>query len=93
MRTGTPTLPPEAKGLSTAVISDALDALHLPGSVLGVSHIAGVKRVFGPAFTGQYIPVDADAPGTVGDYLDDTPVGALLGAGKDVSVAEEHRPR
>jgi regulator of RNase E activity RraA len=50
----------------------------MPGSVLGVSHIAGVQRAFGPAFTVQYIPVDADAPGTVGDYLDDTPVDAVV---------------
>jgi regulator of RNase E activity RraA len=78
MSTRTTTLAPEARGLSTAAISDALDALRLPGIVLGVGHIAGVKRVFGPAFTVQYIPVDVNAPGTVGDYLDDTPVGAVV---------------
>ena len=61
--------PAEAKDLSTAEISDALDALHLSGSVLGIGHIAGAKRLFGPAFTVQYVPVDAEAPGTVGDYL------------------------
>jgi hypothetical protein len=37
-----------------------------------------VKREFGPVFTVQYVPVDVDAPGTVGDSLDDTPVGAVV---------------
>ena len=71
-------LPPEAKDLSTAEVSDALDALRLPGSVLGIGHVAGGKRVLGPAFTVQYVPVDTEAPGTVGDYLDDTPTGAVV---------------
>lgn len=71
-------LPAEVSLLSTAEISDALDALRLPGSVLGVGHIAGNKRLFGPAFTVRYAPVDVMRPGTVGDYLDDTPEGAVV---------------
>jgi regulator of RNase E activity RraA len=78
MKTEQPVVPPEAKDLSTAEISDALDALRLPGSALGIGHIAGRKQVFGPAFTVQYVPVDIAAPGTVGDYLDDTPPGAVV---------------
>ena len=71
-------LPPKAKQLTTAEISDTLDALRLPGSVLGIGHVAGGKRVFGPAFTVQYIPIDTGSPGTVGDYLDDAPAGAVV---------------
>lgn len=69
---------PAAAELSTAEISDALDALRLPGSALGIAHIAGGKRIFGPAYTVRYGPVDQAAPGTVGDYLDDTPPGAVV---------------
>jgi len=70
--------PPEAKQLTTAEISDTLDAMRLPGSVLGIGHVAGGKQVFGPAFTVQYVPVQTVSPGTVGDYLDDTPAGAVV---------------
>ena len=69
---------PAAANLSTAEISDALDALRLPGSALGIGHIAGAKRIFGPAYTVRYGPVDQAAPGTVGDYLDDTPAGTVV---------------
>jgi regulator of RNase E activity RraA len=71
-------IPAGAHELSTAEISDALDALRLPGSVLGISHVAGRARVFGPAFTVRYAPVDVAQPGTVGDYLDDTPEGSVV---------------
>ena len=73
-----PALPQGASELSTAEISDALDALRLPGSVLGVAHVAGQARICGRAFTVQYAPVDTGSPGTVGDYLDDTPAGAVV---------------
>src|SRR3954454_14266643 len=78
MKIERPFAPPGAEDLSTAEISDALDALRLPGSAPGIGHVAGGKRVFGPAFTVQYVPVDTAAPGTVGDYLDDTPPGAVV---------------
>lgn len=71
-------IPAGARELSTAEISDALDALRLPGSVLGIGHVAGRKRVFGPAFTVRYAPVDVAKPGTVGDYLDDTTEGSVV---------------
>lgn len=71
-------LPADVSQLSTAEISDALDALRLPGSVLGVAHVAGRRRLFGPAYTVRYAPVDAMNPGTVGDYLDETPEGAIV---------------
>ncbi len=71
-------LPAGVSQLSTAEVSDALDAMRLPGSVLGVGHVAGRKRLFGPAYTVRYAPVDTTNPGTVGDYLDETPEGAVV---------------
>lgn len=71
-------IPDGARELSTAEVSDALDALRLPGSVLGIGHVAGRARVFGPAYTVRYAPADVAQPGTVGDYLDDTPEGAVV---------------
>lgn len=73
-----PVIPEGSHELSTAEISDALDALRLPGSALGIRHITGQARVFGPAFTVRYGPVDTASPGTVGDYYDDTPAGAVV---------------
>ncbi len=70
-------LPTEVIQLSTAEVSDALDALRLPGSALGIGHVAGRKRMFGPAYTVRYAPVDTLDPGTVGDYLDDMSAGAI----------------
>ena len=71
-------LPAAVAELSTAEVSDALDAYGLPGSALGIGHIAGRTRLFGPAFTVRYVPVDSADPGTVGDYLDDVPAGAIV---------------
>jgi regulator of RNase E activity RraA len=67
----------QAASLTTAEISDALDYFRLPGSVLGIHQIAGPQRIFGIAFTVRFAPVDAGKPGTVGDYLDDIPQGAV----------------
>lgn len=66
-----------AQSLSTAEISDALDYFRLPGSALGVQPMAGPARIVGCAFTVRFGPVDLGAPGTVGDYLDDMPPGAV----------------
>ncbi|PLP96460.1 RraA family protein [Cupriavidus pauculus] len=66
-----------AGALSTAEISDALDYLKLPGSALGIGLQAGEPRIFGQAFTVAFVPVDTATPGTVGDYLDDIPEGAV----------------
>ncbi|MCZ2495844.1 RraA family protein [Xylophilus sp. Kf1] len=69
---------PAVRSLSTAEISDALDALRLPGSALGIRHIAGARKLIGPAFTVRLIPVSLSAPGTVGDFIDDVPAGAVV---------------
>jgi regulator of RNase E activity RraA len=67
----------QARGLSSAEVSDALDYFGLPGSVPGIATVAGPQRLFGPAFTVRFAPVDSQSPGTVGDYLDDIPAGAV----------------
>ncbi len=72
------TIPAGSQELSTAEVSDALDTLRLPGSAIGIGHVAGRARVFGPAYTVRYAPIDNANPGTVGDYLDDTPEGAVV---------------
>lgn len=67
----------QARTLSTAEVSDALDALHLPGSALGIRPIAGPARLFGLAFTVRFAPIDRFQPGTVGDFIDDLPPGTV----------------
>lgn len=60
----------QARTLTTAEISDALDALKLPGSALGIRPVAGPAKLFGFAYTVRFAPIDRFAPGTVGDFLD-----------------------
>lgn len=67
----------QAASLTTAEISDALDYFRLPGSALGIQSIAWPQRICGPAFTVRFAPIDTASPGTVGDYLDDIPAGAV----------------
>lgn len=75
--------------IGTAAVSDALDALRLPGPLGGLRARRTGQRVTGPAFTVAYEPVDADG-GTVGDFLDDIPAGAVVvidnGARTDCTV-------
>lgn len=66
-----------ARGLSSAEVSDALDYFGLPGSAPGMAPVAGPRRLFGPAFTVRFAPLDTAQPGTVGDYLDDIAVGSV----------------
>ena len=67
----------EARTLSTAEVSDALDALDLPGSALGIRPIAGPARLFGFAFTVRFAPIDRFQPGTVGDFIDTLEAGTV----------------
>ncbi len=67
----------QARTLSTAEVSDALDALGLPGSALGIRPIAGPARLFGLAFTVRFAPIDRFAPGTVGDFIDTLAPGTV----------------
>ena len=67
----------QARGLSSAEVSDALDYFGLPGSAVGIRPVAGPRKLFGPAFTVRFGPVDTAQPGTVGDYLDEMPAGSV----------------
>ena len=62
---------------SAATVSDALDRLGRPGSMLGVAPLFDGARLCGPAFTVRYVTAGSP-PGTVGDYLDDVPPGAVV---------------
>jgi regulator of RNase E activity RraA len=75
--------------LPTAAISDALDREGIPGALEGLAPLSDDFRMAGPAFTIRYAPADS-AAGTVGDFLDDVPPGAVIvidnDARRDVTV-------
>jgi 4-hydroxy-4-methyl-2-oxoglutarate aldolase len=62
---------------SAATVSDALDRLGRPGSMFGIAPLFDGARLCGPAFTVRYVTAGSP-PGTVGDYLDDVPPGAVV---------------
>ena len=64
-------------GFSTATVSDALDRLGRPGSLLGIAPLFDGARLCGPAYTVRYVTAGSP-PGTVGDYLDDVPPGDVV---------------
>jgi 4-hydroxy-4-methyl-2-oxoglutarate aldolase len=76
--------------LPTAAISDALDRSGITGAVPGLVPLSDGFRAAGPAFTVRYAPVGGTAGGTVGDFLDDVPPGAVVvidnGGRTDVTV-------
>ncbi len=63
--------------LPTAAISDALDREGIPGALEGLAPLSNDFRMAGPGFTVRYAPVDS-AGGTVGDFLDEVPGGAVI---------------
>ncbi|MDQ0075596.1 RraA family protein [Arthrobacter oryzae] len=63
--------------LPTASISDALDSLGVNGTPHGIAPLTYGFRAAGPAFTVQYEPAGT-ARGSVGDFLDDVPPGAIV---------------
>jgi 4-hydroxy-4-methyl-2-oxoglutarate aldolase len=63
--------------LPTAAISDALDREGIRGALEGIAPLSNDFRAVGPAFTVRYAPVDSTG-GTVGDFLDDVPPGAVI---------------
>lgn len=65
------------RALPTATISDALDRAGIAGALLGIAPLSNDFRAAGPAFTVQYAPAD-DTRGSVGDFLDDVPPGAVV---------------
>jgi 4-hydroxy-4-methyl-2-oxoglutarate aldolase len=62
---------------SAATVSDALDRLGRPGSMLGIAPLFDGARLCGRAFTVRYVTAGSP-PGTVGDYLDDVPPGDVV---------------
>ena len=66
--------------LDTSTISDALDRLGIAGQCLNIKPRDPKFRLAGRAFTMLYGPVGKPA-GTVGDYIDDVPPGAVIAIG------------
>jgi regulator of RNase E activity RraA len=66
-----------ASKLDTTAISDALDRLGIAGQCLGIKPLDHRFRLTGRAFTILYGPAGTP-PGTVGDYIDDVPVGHVV---------------
>ena len=66
-----------AKVLDTATLSDALDRLGIIGQCQGIAPRENGFRLCGRAWTLKYGPADVQ-PGTVGDYIDDVPPGAVV---------------
>lgn len=63
--------------LETATLSDALDRLGIVGQCYGIKGRDPGFRMAGRAFTMRCGP-NATPPGTVGDYIDDVPEGAVV---------------
>ena len=66
-----------ALALDTATLSDALDRLGIAGQCHKIKPRSTDFRFAGRAFTLRYGPA-ANPPGTVGDYIDDVPAGAVI---------------
>jgi len=66
-----------ASKLDTATLSDALDKLGIIGQCYRIKPRSGDFRTAGRAFTIKYGPA-SNPPGTVGDFIDDVPVGSII---------------
>jgi regulator of RNase E activity RraA len=66
-----------ASRLDTTALSDAMDRLGIAGQCLGIKPLDHAMRLAGRAFTILYGP-SARPSGTVGDYIDDVPVGHVV---------------
>lgn len=64
--------------LDTATLSDALDKLRIPGQCLGIKPRDQSFRLAGRAYTILYGPLDAQKPGTVGDFIDKLGPGTVV---------------
>jgi 4-hydroxy-4-methyl-2-oxoglutarate aldolase len=74
-----------AARIDTATFSDALDRLGIIGQCYRVKPLDPRFRLVGRAYTLRYGPA-GHPPGTVGDYIDDVPAGAVVAldnAGRD----------
>jgi regulator of RNase E activity RraA len=66
-----------ASKLDTTALSDALDRLGIAGQCLNIKPLDAKFRLTGRAYTVLYGPAGTP-PGTVGDYIDDVPVGGVV---------------
>ena len=64
-------------GLGTSAVSDALDRHGIAGQALGIRPVDRGFHLVGRAYTILYQPCDVIG-GTVGDYIDDVPPGAVV---------------
>ncbi|MFZ9583444.1 MAG: RraA family protein [Pseudohongiellaceae bacterium] len=67
-----------AARLDTATLSDAMDKLRIAGQCLGIKPRDQQFRLVGRAYTILYGPLDADKPGTVGDFIDKLGPGTVV---------------
>ena len=78
-----------AAALDCATLSDAMDKLGLHGQCAHIQARSNEFRMAGRAYTLRYGPASSPA-GTVGDYIDDVPVGSIVvldnGGRQDVTV-------
>ncbi|MDR7159937.1 RraA family protein [Arthrobacter sp. BE255] len=77
MTTTTSDIAARLKAIPTASISDAMDSLGIHGTLHGLAPLTYDFRIGGPAFTVQYEPAGSER-GSVGDFLDDVPPGAVV---------------
>jgi regulator of RNase E activity RraA len=77
MNTTTSDIATRLKAIPTASISDAMDSLDIHGTLHGLAPLTYDFRIGGPAFTVQYEPAGTER-GSVGDFLDDVPPGAVV---------------
>lgn len=65
------------KRLSTAAVSDAMDALGLHGACHGIKPLRADYRIVARAYTLKYEPVAVNK-GTVGDFIDEVVPGQVV---------------
>jgi 4-hydroxy-4-methyl-2-oxoglutarate aldolase len=70
-------VPPEAAGLASSEVSDALDKLKWHGAALGIRPLGSGTPTVGRAFTIRMGPAERPA-GPIGDFIDDVPPGAIV---------------
>ncbi len=63
--------------LDTALISDAMEELRIPGGLLGISSILEDQTICGEAFTVHYIPAGLSKP-AVGRYFSEVQPGQVI---------------
>jgi 4-hydroxy-4-methyl-2-oxoglutarate aldolase len=66
-----------AARIDTATLSDALDRHGIAGQCHRIKPLDPTFRLVGRAYTLRYGPA-GNPPGTVGDYIDDIPVGGVV---------------